>query len=163
MSLSFRKDLEDHILEKVTEWVGVGTHPTKYVKTFDNHLHDFDLDVNPEPWPFMVVSVRSTTFQETTAVGTTNEVRAWSVHIYYIAIENNYNEGALKRDEIMSRLHEELQHNRDFGRFSSNEEAGHNEYVWNSEVTDVLFDSSGQEEYYSFVSELYLTVYTEKI
>lgn len=153
----FRKTLQEYLEAKCQEWVGAD------VKTFDDHLHAFDLEVDPEPFPFVVVNVRLNEKEEPGEMGTDHDLRTWTVHIYYIdANLPDYAEGQDRRDKVLGTLERELEKDRRLGGLSYTDDKGIREYVFDSDVKLISFDSSGQEEYYTFVSELHMLVYTAK-
>lgn len=162
--ITFRTVLEDKLLAIAQAQVGVGTDSTDFVRTFDNHIHDFNLDYAPNPWPFVVVNVRTAEHAggaQGSEIGTPYDLYEWTVHIYYIDIVKDYNTGDMRRDKILGKLVKALEENRRLDNLES-VYSGTREYVYDSTISAVVFDSSGQEEEYSFQSELYLTVYTAK-
>lgn len=159
--IDFRTHLQNKILDLSKEIVGVGTDATNYVRTFDDHLHDFNLDFTPNPWPFIVVNVRTAERSGDSEIGLAYDLYMWTVHIYYIDLVQTYSQGDQRRNFILSKLVKYLEENRRLENFEVMVN-GKREYVYDSTISAVLFDSSGQEEEYSFVSELYLQVYTAK-
>lgn len=156
--LNFRTHLQDNITTIVRAAVGSGTDPTDYVRTFDSYLHDIDIIDNP----FVVINVRTAEKASQSEIGNTYDLYMWTVHIYYIDITDTYASGDNRRNLILSKIEKTLEENRRLGNLEVIDTSGHREYVYDSSISAILFDQSGQEEYYTWVSELYLNVYTAK-
>ena len=159
--IEFRTALEDRLMSIITTTVGTGTDPTHFVRTVDNHIHDFNLTFTPNPWPFMVVAIRSVEQSGQSEVGVPYDLYMWTVHLYYISLDANFNTGDEKRNFILGKLVKKLEEDRFLGGLSSTS-GGKRERVYDSTISAVLFDFAGQEEEYSFQSELYLNVYTQR-
>lgn len=153
--IEFRQELQNKLLELCETWTDKDADSTNYVATYDNHLHDVPM----EETPFLVVNVRRQTKETEGEIGEKHGLSIWEVHIYYISLEEDYNVGDKKRDNILSRIEKELEEDRRLGNFTVTGQSV-TEKVYDNSITDILFDSSGQEQYYSFVSEMYLNVYT---
>lgn len=153
--IDFRQTLQQKCTEIAQAAVGPASALPQKVVYFDNHLHDVEVT----QMPYLVVNVR-TSQPSSSEIGQSYSVGSWTVHFYYLDIAKTYNDGEAKRDKIMGALEKALEENRLLGNCRSTALDGHSEYVYDSRITAVLFDSSGQEEYYSFISELYLDVDT---
>lgn len=149
--IDFRTHLQNRCIQIATTSVATD------VKTFDNHLHDVELT----QMPFMVVNVRTAEKSGESEIGVNYDLYMWTVHFYYLDIAEVYNTGDQRRNTVMSKLEKSLEEDRRLGGLDVTVN-GKREYVFDSSISAALFDSSGQEEYYSFVSELYLNVYTAK-
>lgn len=151
---SFRKALQDQVISICTAAVGTGTDATDFVNTFDSFLHDLP----QEDFPYIVVNCRQADQVSPGEMGTSSELFQWNIHIYYLDIDLEYHAGEVKRDNIIDRLITAFELNPRLSGLSKN-----NRTVYDSNFTSILFDSSGQDGYYSFISELYLSVDTSKI
>lgn len=156
--IDFRTKLEDKISTLVTTWVGPSSGITAPVVTFDDHLHDVELN----QFPYVVINVRTAEKAEAGEIGNTYDLFMWTIHIYYLDLVATYSTGKTRRDHILSIIEKNLEKNRYLDHLQSTDPDGAREYVYDSSISAILFDSSGQEEYYSFVSELYLNVYTAR-
>lgn len=150
--------LEQKITEILTRTVGVGTDPTNFVKLFDDHLHDVEITL----MPFVVVTARSAEQGVERSIGQHFMPRDYIVHIYYLDLSETFPEGKARRNLIVEKMASELEQNYRLDNFSLTDPAGNTEHVWDTDLTNILLDYSGQDEYYSFVSELYLTVHTDR-
>lgn len=157
--LEFSEKLETHVKSLLTTWVGPGSDTIYFVKYFDDHLHD----VEETQLPFVVVTLRTAeaSGRSEQEIGVPYDLGEYTIHIYYLDTTADYAAGKKRRSFIMSKIEKLLEENR---RLQNFEVAVDNsrEYVWDSRISSVLFDYSGQEEYHSFVSELYLSVDTAK-
>lgn len=160
--IEFREKLQKDLQDKLITWTGENSGLTDYVKTFDDHLHGFDTEETPDPFPFIVVNVRSAESKQEGEIGVTYDLWSWLVHIYYIDSRDDYREGDNARNTIMGTIVKKLEEDRRLGGFFTKDTDGHKEYVFDSKIDAVLFDVSGSEEYFTFVSELYLNVFTAK-
>lgn len=155
--IEFRTALQNQMLTLIQGWVGASSGFTPPVITFDNHLHDVPI----EALPFVVVNVRTTDLEDEEIAP--YDTYRWLVHVYYLDIKPDYNTGDIARNKILGEIVKRLEENKRIGNLEQVDvPTGKREYVWDSKITSALFDSSGQEEYYTFVSELYLDVYTSK-
>lgn len=159
--IDFSEKLEEYLQQKVIDWVGSGSTLTNPVVTVDDHLHGFN-EVDPDPFPFVVVSVRQAESQAESEIGVSYDLWSWTVHFYYIDSRSDYITGKSMRKTVIGTLIKQLEKDRRIGGFDSVDDDGAREYVYDSKIDAVLFDVSGQEEYYTFVSELYLNLYTAK-
>lgn len=158
MLLDVATELEARITDILTRAAGPGTDPDDYIVYFDDHLHDVEI----ESMPYAVVTVRSADIANNeTAFSQPVSPRTWTVHIYLLQITETFAEGKRKRNAILERVYGELEQNWNLDNFEVVGAHGQREYVFMTEVTNLLLDYSGQDEYYSFVSELYLTVHTD--
>lgn len=145
---SVRKALQTEILSIAQ------TALSTTIKTYDKKLVDQPL----ENYPYLVVNVRSKD-QHPGEIGTLKELWAWEVQIYYLDIVDDYDTGEERRDDIVDKLETALELNYRLNSLTVTlNTAGNTERVYDSNFSSILFDSSGQEEYYTFVSELHLTV-----
>lgn len=158
--IDFRKVLQDKCMELAQTAVGPGSDPVNYVKTFDKRLHDIEVDETP----FLVVNVRTAEKAAPGEIGNGGyDLFMWTVHFYYLAVEvEDWQEGSDRRDIIFGKLEKALEENKNLNNLQSTSTDGKREYVYDSSITAGLFDDSGEEEYYSFVSELYFNVYTAR-
>lgn len=154
--IEFSTELETRVKDILVANTGVGTDPDNYVKTWDDHLHDETVD----NMPYVVITTRTAEKAGESEIGSKYDLYTYTVHIYYLDIQTVYATGKLKRSNILSRMKKSLESNRRLNNLQSIDPDGVREYVYDANISAVLFDSSGQEEYYSFVSELYLNVYT---
>lgn len=156
--IEFRSALRDRVQEIATATVGPGTDPTDYIKTFDSYLHD----VKIEALPYMVITVRTAELNESGEMGGDFDLYRWTLHIYYLDTNPDYPTGDDRRNVIMGKLEKALELDRFLGNLRHVDDAGNEEYVIDSRITTILFDSSGENNYHSFVSELYLEVDTAR-
>jgi hypothetical protein len=155
---NFRKELQERVLSILSAAVGPSSSAVYKVKTFEKKLIDYPLD----QMPMCVVTVRSKNKGET-EIGTYQELWNWEVHIYLLGIAEDYDTGELQRDEIVSKIDATLTLNPRLSNLAVTINEGANrESVFDSNFSAVLFDSSGQDGYYTFVSELYLQVDTQR-
>lgn len=158
MLMDTATQLEQRITDIITRVAGVGTDPDYYIKTFDFHLRDFEVT----DAPFCVVTVRSAVQSAwPSALGQDIGPRDWTVHIYLLDVIGTFEEGKSRRNAIIDRIWGEVSKNWNLDAFEIVSSHGKREYVVLSEPTNLLLDYSGQDEYYSFVSELYMTVHTD--
>lgn len=163
---NFRKAIQDYIITHLTSVVGPGTGDP-FVRTFDNHLDTAQKELASD-FPHVVVNVRQTSVQPSkTEIGVLKEPQDWQIHIYYLDITQegeSYNDGEARRDTLVHAIQHNMQIDYNFGnlRVPVAEDVSITEYVYDSDFTDILFDSSGQQDYYYFTCELYLTVNTAK-
>lgn len=155
--IDFHKELKKHLVDSfLPSLVGVDTDLTEPAKSFSDHLYAQDLD----SLPFVVVNIRSSSADQTEGeIGNPYDLTTYETHIYYLDMCDDYVEGDDRRDTILGRLEKKLKLNRKLGNFEVTD-ADSREYVYDSQISSITFDYSGQEGDYSFVSELYLTVYT---
>lgn len=154
--INFSAELEAQITSTMQVEVGVGgSDPTNAVVTFTDRLQDFDLT----QFPALVIFVRQGE-RVGEDINAPQGMRDYTVHMYYLDLVKDWALGKAKRSNIMSRIEKTVNKDTRFNAFQSVDPDGTREYVWNSEITSFNFDSSGQEEYYSFVGEMYLTVHT---
>lgn len=152
--IEFRTHLQKRVMDIAKDIL------TTEVKTYDDHLHDLD---DLAHFPFLVVNVRTAEKSGDSEIGTGGvQLWNWTVHIYYLDINADYKTADERRNNILSRLELEFEKNKKLNHLDVSVEGIGREYVWNTSISAVLFDYSGQEEYHSFVSELYLNVETAK-
>src|SRR5688572_15417739 len=99
--IEFRNTLQNKLLDMMKTVVGPGTESVDFVRTFDNHLHDFNLEFTPNPWPFLVVNVRTSERASQSEIGNPYDLYEWTTHIYYIDITADYNAGEKRRDKLV--------------------------------------------------------------
>lgn len=153
--IEFRTDLENKLTDLISGWVGPSSTLTEKVKTFSDHIDD----VSYENFPYVVINVR-TMENSDSEIGNQYDLTVWEVHIYYMDISTTYTPGKERRNLITGVIAKNLQKDRFLGQLEATDGAGTTMYVYDSKITSAIFDSSGQEEDYSFVTELYLQVYT---
>lgn len=155
--IEFATKLEERLNSILVPIVGVGSDPTFYVKTWDDHLHDEAV----ENMPFIVITTRTAEKSGESEIGSKYDLTMYTVHIYYLDIDASHSVGKKRRSNILSRVRKVLMEDRRLGNLLVTELATQTtEYVYDTTISAVLFDESGQEEYYTFISELYLNVYT---
>lgn len=154
--IEFRKNLRERLVAKVTEYVGPAT-PEPNVKLIDQYLHA----VETYQLPFVVTYVRQIQNESEGEIGTPFTQDIWEVHIYYLDKNADRIAGEDKMDNIIGDLVKKIKKDRYLGHLNAVDTEGNETYVYDTKVTSVLFDSSGQEGDYSFVSEVYLNVYTD--
>lgn len=160
--MSFRRTLEDYALNKCRTTCGTD------VVTYDRKLQDLE----PQYLPLLVATVRTEEEDGAGELGTKHDLFAWTIHIYYFDIEIGvdapgenlvFDRGDERRNGIMQKLKGAFMSDFNFGALSVNDtDAGYRESVYDVLKPTTIFDASGQEGYYSFVSEMYLTVRTQK-
>lgn len=148
--IQFRKELKARLLQLIPTWVGSD------VRTFDDYLHD----VERNQLPYITVHVRTAEKAAASEIGTDYDLRMWTIHIYYLDIHKEHELGDELRDKVLGTITKKLEENRRLDNLEVIDPDSHREYVYDSSISAVLFDESGQEEEYTFVSELYLNVYT---
>lgn len=127
------------------------------VKTFDKYLHDIALD----QFPYIATTVRQAERHGPGEIGTTNQMYDWTVHLYYLDTTTTYDVGEARRDDVVNRLVSAFEKSPRLNNLADVSSPVHFT-VYNSYWEAILFDSSGQDGYYTFVSELYLTVETAR-
>lgn len=158
--IDFTDKLNDHLVTLAGTWVGAGTDPNgNYItKTIDDHLHDVAITNTP----YLAIVVKD--FEQSSAgeIGVDHDLYEYNVHLYYIAMNTVYNTGKVARSTILSRLVKNLEMNKRLNNFQVVDTQGGREYVFDLNVTAGNFDYIGQDQYHSFTSELYITVYTAR-
>lgn len=156
--IEFRQALQNKLLDLTKDWVGPTALVTERVISFDSYLHDVEIDDTP----FIVVNVRRTSKQAEGEIGNAYDLFLWETHIYYIDMDKDYATGEAKRDKILGKIEAQLEENRRLDNLANIDGTGRREYVYDHQITDVLFDYSGQDEYHSFTAELYIEVFTDR-
>lgn len=158
--IDFTDKLNDHLVSLVTTWVGPTTDPdvNNTVKVVDDHLHDVEI----ENTPYIAVVVRDFEQNHPGEIGVDHDLYIYNIHIYYIAMSSSYDIGKVARSTILSKLVKNLEMNKRLNNFQVTDTGGGREYVFDLNVTSGLLDYIGQDEYHSFTSELYMTVYTAR-
>lgn len=153
-----RKTLQQAAISVMNTAVGPTSAATFKVKTFETKLRDFD----PAELPMVVTFVRQKDMQ-LKEIGQLQELWQWQLQFYFIDLDADWTTGEERRDYITDQIESALSKS-----FTLNNAvqtinvAGNVERVYDSNFTSVLFDSSGQDGYYTFVSELYLSVDTQR-
>ena len=159
-SASMRKALQDACLKVINDAVGPGAKNVPYrIKTSDVHLKDRPI----EDMPHVVAFVRQKDMQGK-EMGSIRELWQWQIHIYYLDIVEDYTTGEERRDKISDLIEVALSDNFTLNHALAELDPGGKavERVYNSDFSSVLFDSSGQQDYFTFVTEFYLTVFTQR-
>lgn len=154
MADEFNTVLEQRIIDLTTTWVGPGTHLTNFVQKFDDHLEPFEASEGP----VLVVAARQYGPAAMNSIGATPDEKTWQVDLYYMAIGADYTSEKKKRDYIVSKLANEFEINPMLGALTQVSDNGFTNAVVGSSVEAVTFDVSGQDGYYTFVTEIHLTV-----
>lgn len=156
--MSMRKTLQQAAINVMNTAVGPTSAAAFKVKTFEIKLRDFD----PAELPMVVTFVRQKDMQ-LKEIGQLQELWQWQLQFYFIDLDADWPTGEERRDYITDQIESALSKS-----FTLNNAvqtinvAGNVERVYDSNFTSVLFDSSGQDGYYTFVSELYLSVDTQR-
>lgn len=159
-SASMRKALQDACIKVINDAVGPSATNVPYrIKTTDVHLKDRPI----EDMPHVVVFCRQKQL-EGKEMGSIRELWQWQLHIYYLDIVEDYTVGEERRDKISDLIEVALSDNFTLSNALSelDPEGKATERVYNSDFSSVLFDSSGQQDYFTFVTEFYLTVFTQR-
>jgi hypothetical protein len=166
-SAYFQPALEERVVDILKSAVGVGWEatPTDWVKTWDYFLHD--LDFNPRQFnkvfPYVVVTANAEQQIAPGEMGTRLEINTWTVAIYYIDIVTNFEEGRQRRAKLVHQIQKALELEprlRNLAVTAPNDTIVTK--VYDSNFSSLNFDTSGQEGYYTFISEMYLSVDTSK-
>lgn len=156
-----RKAIQAEVITICAAVVAQGVDDDFYVNLIDKVLPSGE--VPSEHFPALIVNVRTSDQAAPGEMGTLHNVWKWMVHIYYLDVSDDYTAGEEKRDEIVERVQVALEQNPRLNNIRTNPDgAGITEYVYDSDFQSVLFDSSGQDGYYTFVAELYLNVDTAR-
>lgn len=162
-SIDFKNALEARLLELAVAAVGSTSGLNPYVQTFDDHLDDIPITSMP-----FVVAFATTDELEAAEVAPYGSHK-WSAMMYYLDTTQpgeTWATGKARRDLIVGTLHDIFEANKfladSTGPLSVISSSGVKEYVWLSQVDRVTFDGSGQEQYYTFVSEMYFSIHTAK-
>ena len=153
--------LEDKITELLKAAVGEGTDAEDYVKTWDVFLKDLNFDPGryKQYFPYVVVTARQEDQIAPGEMGIRLELNNWQVHIYYIDVVKDYETGRQRRAKLVHNMQKALELAPNLNALTvtaPNDDV--TSKVYDSNFTSIQFDSSGQEGYYTFVSEMYLTV-----
>lgn len=159
--IEFRNALRDKMLEFTREWVGEASGVAHPALTIDDHLYSQDYSL----LPFIAVNVRQwTKMRDSEEMGNpVSDLKEWDVQIYYLDVTKDgqtWMDADAVRNELIGILEKNIKQNRYLDNLQTTDADGHREYVFNTEISSASFDSSGQEGEYSFVTVLYLTVYT---
>lgn len=161
---SFKNALELRLLSLATAATGQTSGLSPYVKLFDDHLYDVDVKTQ---MPF-VVAFALNTEREQVEISTYGNW-LWHCQLYYLDTTQDgesWDTGKTRRDTLVEALEESFEGNHfladSTGPLTNTDGKGVTEYAWQTEITNVTFDQSGMQGYYTFVSELYLDVHTSK-
>ena len=157
--ISMRRTLQNACLKIINDAVGPSASGVPYrINTTDVHLKDRPI----EDMPHVVVFVRQKDLQGK-EMGTVRELWSWQIHIYYLDIIEDYTEGEKRRDKISDIIEVALSDNfRLNNAINTIDDTGNTERVYDSDFSTVVYDSSGQDGYYTFVTEFYLRVDTQR-
>lgn len=154
-----RKSIQDKILTLLQNALDINSNADYKVRTFSRRLTDLPIAELPN----IVVTVRQKSQSGPGEFGTVKELWAWEVQIYYLDISDDYDQGEMRRDKVTDDIETVLEKAyRLDGLSVTINNLGNTETVFDSNFSSVLFDSSGQDGYYTFVSELYFTVNTQR-
>lgn len=158
-SLSMRQALQVACLDIINDAVGPPATGVPYkIKTTATHLADRPI----EDMPHVVCFVRQKDLGSK-EMGTIRELWSWQIQIYYLDIVEDYSVGELRRDKITDLMEVALSDNfRLNNALALIDLQNKSERVYDSDFSSVIYDSSGQDGYYTFVSELYLRVDTQR-
>ena len=161
----FVNALEESVINLLKPVIGEGTDPTDFIKSWEYYLKDlnFDRQDYKRTFPFVVVTAHSAEQMSPGEMGTRLEINNWAVHIYYIDVVMDYEDGRQRRAKLVHQIQKTLELNPRLGNLSitaPNDNIAVS--VYDSNFTSIQFDSSGQEGYYVLVSEMYLSVATSK-
>ena len=161
----FMNALEERVVDLLKPVVGEGSDPVDYIKSWEYYLTDLNFDPRnyTQHFPFVVVSSRGLEQMNPGEMGTRMEINNWNVHIYYIDVVKEYEEGRQRRAKLVHLIQKTLELEPRLGELAvTAPNDSITTKVYDSNFSSIQFDSSGQEGYYSFVSELYLNVGTSK-
>ena len=161
----FQPALEQRVIDILKPVIGEGTDATDYIKSWHHYLTDLNFDPRnySSVFPFVVVSTRSLDQIGAGEIGTRFEINAWTVNLYYIDVVKDYEEGRQRRARLTHQIQKTLELEprlQNLAVVAPNDDIAVK--VYDSNFSSIQFDSSGQEGYYTFVSEMYLTVNTSK-
>lgn len=157
---SMRRTLQDACLKIINDAVGPAATNVPYrIKTSDVFLKDRPI----EDMPHVVVFCRQKEL-DMKEMGSIRELWTWQIHIYYLDIVEDFSVGEERRDKISDLLEVALSDNFTLSNALAelDPEGKATERVYNTDFGTVAFDSSGQDGYYTFVTEFYLTVFTQR-
>lgn len=158
-AISMRRTLQNAVLKIINDTVGPSATNVPYrIKTTDVHLKDRPI----EDMPHVVVFVRQKEL-DGKEMGSIRELWSWQIHIYYLDISEDYTEGEKRRDKISDLIEVALSDRFNLDNaVNTLDTTGNTERVYDSDFSSVLYDSSGQEGYFTFVTEFYLRVDTQR-
>lgn len=157
--IKFRTVLQDKLKDELLPaWVGPTAGLEASAKTFDKRLYTVDYAL----LPFVVVNVRrGIKHEDEEEIGNPHGLYEYEVHIYYVDHDTDYDLGDARRDLLVGQLEKMIERNVRLGNCEAID-TDSREYVFDTDISSVTFDSSGQEEDYTFVTELYLRVFTAR-
>lgn len=157
--MELNEAIENHLSSIAASIIGPGSDPTNYVKMLDDHLRDFDLVTEN---PFLVVSVREWEKDTPSEIGgaSVRPNKNWDSIFYFLFVSKDWTTGKQQRNLLVNKLINRLESDPLLGGFSYSSPSGVTTIVWDSEVESGTFDESGEDGYYTFVSEIHLTVRT---
>lgn len=157
MAKSFRYALMDHLIGIIEEELGAKIKKvTKYIPTGLQPLEDF---------PCIMVAITNKSW-EMSEIGPGRDEIHYKVSIYYLDVitDENFETGEDRRDEIMHQLEKRLEIDFNLGGFRHQATVDETmEIMYDAQLENTLFEVSGQEDYYTFVSEIMYTVKTAKV
>ena len=164
-SAYFQPALEERVTDILKPAVGQGTDAVDYIKTWDHYLKDLNFDPRnyKQFFPYMVVTARSEEQVGPGEMGTRLEINNWVMNLYYIDVVQEYEEGRQRRAKLVHQIQKTLELEprlQNLAVMAPNDNIITK--VYDSNFASIQFDSSGQEGYYTFVSEMYLNVNTSK-
>ena len=161
----FQPALEEKVTDILKAAVGPGTDAVDYVKTWGFFLQDLNFDPGQYDQSFPYVVTLATNEQQIAPgeMGVRLEVNSWTVSIFYIDVVKDFETGRQRRAKLVHKIQKALEleprlQNLAITAPSDNVVTK----VYDSNFASINFDTSGQEGYYTFVSEMYLTVDTSK-
>lgn len=156
---SVRKGLQEKITDMMKTAVGPASSATDKIVTFDNRLRDVPIT----SLPFLAIIVREKDQDGAGEIGTMHELWKWRIHMYYLDIVDDYDAGEDRRDKIVDDIETVIEQSPRLENLSVTlNPQGNTESVWDSNFTNVIFDMSGQDDFYTFVCELYFDVDTQR-
>lgn len=157
MASSFRYALMDHIIDTIEDELGTKIKKvTKYIPTGLQPLEDF---------PCMMVAINQKTW-EMSEIGPGRDELHYHVSIYYLDLitDENFEDGEDRRDEITHQLERRLEIDFNLGGFRHQASVDVTpEIMYDAQLENVLYEVSGQEDYYTFVAEIMYVVKTTKV
>lgn len=156
MATSFRKVLQDGVTDMCN------TAVASQISTVGKYIPEGNLDLSD--FPCLVVSVRQKGEAGPMEYGTLHELWDWTIHIYYLNITEEWDAGEELRDQTMHDLETYFESNPKLMNISGTMAATPvvTEYVFDSKIDTILYDQGGQDQYFTFSGQLYLTAHTAK-
>lgn len=168
---SFKISVENQIQTILQDYVGLGgiyADPTGVycVRVWDRKIGQ--LDVNAGVPLVAIIAKQTTQWQRPRGeIGTSRELFDWAVDIYYIDIDQQTFVGGYDRQDVITNgIKNALENEPRLRNLTvpvnpTSPTGAINEYVWNSDWSNIVWDNSGQEgDYYAFTAEMHLIVQT---